>query len=129
MGDECKKSLVDPMNTQYTLNMNRFDSTVELGLLDEKICRLANSDLETDWDQLRLLKDERKLIASIHPLKSVDVVIGRHVTVRATIIRKALDELDSGLLMLSCEKDKTVALLVRSEIKDICVHLQSQVSR
>lgn len=92
--------------------MNIFDTSVEIGLLNERISRLASSDLQSDRDQMRLLEDERQLFAlSPHLLYQVDSVTVHHVTIRAQVARRALN-----LLNIVSSQDETVALLVRSEL-------------
>lgn len=94
--------------------MNNFDTAVEIGLLNERISRLASSDLQADRDMMRLLTDERELFAnSPHLLHQVDSVIVHHATIRAEVARRVMILMNLG----SCPQDETVALLVRSELQ------------
>lgn len=95
--------------------MNQHDTSVEVGLLDERIDRLLSSHL----DAVRLLQDERQLfVDSPHLLQGIDHAIVRRIARRAECVRCALKELDVDSVMSASEQDETIALLVRLSLRD-----------
>lgn len=114
--------------------MDLYETTVEIGLLDERIsCLIAVSvlrgsqDSREHRDRLWLLQDER-LLFSDSPLlqQDVDPSIVWFVASRAVVARRVLVDMDTTCIMSITDQDDTVAWMVRAELRDACNHLISR---